>query len=200
MTVRLEGGCSIQLSYGCVAGQLLACLAGEVKRDGGKGLAVGRGSGLDGGVYATGPPPHPQALEDAEHLKLLSIFHYVMAGMTALAGCIPILHVAIGIMMVSGGLPGSPASSPPPAAFGWLFIGMGGLFILLAWTMAVLQFLTARWIAARRRRMFCFVMACIECAAVPVGTALGVFTILVLQRPSVRALFDAPPGGDYLNR
>lgn len=134
-------------------------------------------------------------------MKLLSVFHYVLAGMTALAGCIPILHVAIGIVMVSGGLPSSPSSSPPPAAFGWLFIGMGGLVILLAWTMAVLQFLTARWIAARKRRMFCFVMACIECAGFPVGTALGVFTILVLQRPSVRALFDAPPGGGgYLNR
>jgi hypothetical protein len=179
----------------------LACLTGEVKTDGGKGLAEGRAGGLDRGVQSPGPPPHPQALEDAEHLKLLSIFHYVLAGMTALAGCIPIIHVVLGIVMVSGSLPTSPTSPPPPAAFGWFFIGFGGLFILLAWTMAVLQFLTARWIAARRRRMFCFVMACIECAAIPVGTALGVFTILVLQRPSVRALFDEPPpGGGYLNR
>lgn len=134
-------------------------------------------------------------------MKLLSIFHYVLAGMTALAGCIPILHLVVGIVMVSGGFPSSPGSPPPPAAFGWLFIGIGGTVIVLAWTMAVLQFLAARWIAARQRRMFCFVMACIECAAFPVGTALGVFTILVLQRPSVRDLFDGPtPGGGYLNR
>lgn len=178
----------------------VACRAGEVKTDGGKGLAEGGAGGLDGGVQSPGPPPHPQLLEDAEHLKLLSIFQYVMAGMTALAGCIPILHVVIGIVMVSGTLPSSPSSPPPPAAFGWLFIGMGGMVILLAWTMAVLQFLTARWLGARRRRMFCFVMACIQCAGFPVGTALGVFTILVLQRPTVRTLFDAPDPGGYLNR
>ena len=178
----------------------LARLAGEVKTDGGKGLAEGRAGGLDGGVHSPGPPPHPQLMQDAEHLKLLSVFHYVLAGLTALAGCLPIIHVVLGIVMVSGALPRSPGSPPPPAAFGWLFIGMGGLVILLAWTMAVLLFLTARWIAARQRRTFCFVMACIECAGFPVGTALGVFTILVLQRPTVRALFDAPPGGGYLNR
>ncbi len=200
MTVRLEGGCSIQLSYGCFAGTGLARRAGEVKTDGGKGLAEGRAGGLDGGVQSPGPPPHPQLLEDAEHLKLLSIFYYVMAGMTALAGCLPILHVAFGIVMVSGSFPSTPSSTPPPPAFGWLFIGMGGLVILLAWTMAVLQFLTARWLAARRRWTFCFVMACIACVGFPLGTALGVFTILVLQRPTVRALFDDPLPGGYLNR
>ena len=178
----------------------LARLAGEVKTDGGKGLAERRAGGLDGGVQSAGPPPHPQALQDAEHLKLLSIFHYVMAGLTALVGCIPILHVVIGIVMVSGGLPSSPSSPPPPPAFGWLFIGFGGLFILLAWTMADVQFLTARWLGARRNRIFCFVIGCIECASVPLGTALGVFTILTLQRPSVRALFDGPDPGGYLNR
>lgn len=43
---------------------------------------------------------------------------------------------------------------------------------------------------------FVFVMACVQCANVPFGTALGVFTILVLQRPSVKALFEGlPPVG-----
>ena len=34
-----------------------------------------------------------------------------------------------------------------------------------------------------------FVVACILCLNVPIGTALGVFTILVLVRPTVKDLF-----------
>jgi hypothetical protein len=179
----------------------LARLAGEVKTDGGKGLAVGRGSGLDGGVQSSGPPPHPQLIQDAEHLKLLSVFHYVLAGLTALGGFFPLMYVAMGAMMVSGAFSGGGSAGAPPEAFGWFFVVIGALFSLLLWAFAVTLFLTARALAARRNRIFCLVIAAISCAGFPLGTALGVFTILVLQRPSIRHLFDGPPAeGGYLNR
>jgi hypothetical protein len=43
-------------------------------------------------------------------------------------------------------------------------------------------------------------MACVACLSVPLGTVLGVFTIIVLMRPSVKALFaevrdSAAPNG-----
>jgi len=154
-----------------------------------------------------GPPPHPQALQDAEHLKLLAIFHYVFAGMAALFGSIPIIHVIIGIMMVSGKIPmGPPASSsagaPPPlmpSDFGWFFIVIGGGIVLLSWVYAGLVFYAGRCLSARQKRTFCFVMACISCLHVPLGTALGVFTMLVLQRPTVQALFARQLPGGYSN-
>ncbi len=37
--------------------------------------------------------------------------------------------------------------------------------------------------------MFCFVMGCVECLFMPFGTVLGAFTILVLNRQSVKGLF-----------
>jgi len=47
------------------------------------------------------------------------------------------------------------------------------------------------------RYWFAFVMACIECLFIPFGTILGVFTIIVLSRESVKTLFwtvaEAPP-------
>jgi hypothetical protein len=39
--------------------------------------------------------------------------------------------------------------------------------------------------------MRCFVVAAIECIFMPFGTVLGVFTIIVLSRPSVKALFQS---------
>ena len=139
-------------------------------------------------------------MQDAEHLKLLSVFHYVLAGLTSLAGFFPLIHVAMGAMMLSGAFSGGPSAGAPPEAFGWLFVAIGGLFSLLLWTFAVTLFVAARALAARRNRIFCVVIAAISCAGFPLGTALGVFTILVLLRPTVRALFDGPPEGGYLNR
>jgi hypothetical protein len=42
----------------------------------------------------------------------------------------------------------------------------------------------------RRHRTLSFVMACLTCINIPLGTALGVFTLVVLSRPSVKALYD----------
>ena len=42
------------------------------------------------------------AYNDAEHLRLLSIFHYVVAGLAALLGTVPVIHLTIGILMLEG--------------------------------------------------------------------------------------------------
>ena len=55
--------------------------------------------------------------QDEQHLDLLSIFHYVVGGITALLSCIPFLHVAIGIAMLCGAFEGH---NPPPRSFGWV--------------------------------------------------------------------------------
>ena len=39
--------------------------------------------------------------------------------------------------------------------------------------------------------MFCVVTAGVMCAFAPFGTVLGVFTLLVLHRPAVKAAFAA---------
>jgi len=40
---------------------------------------------------------------------------------------------------------------------------------------------------------YCFVMACLSCVNMPLGTVLGVFTIVVLVRPGVKELFGRAP-------
>ena len=57
--------------------------------------------------------------------------------------------------------------------------------------------LAGRWLGSARNRMFCFVNACIMCLHAPFGTALGIFTILVLSRPSVVARFEANQHGYF---
>lgn len=54
--------------------------------------------------------------------------------------------------------------------------------------------LAGRALAQRRRYTFCLVIAGVACMFMPFGTVLGVFTIIVLLRDSVKELF-ATGGG-----
>lgn len=40
--------------------------------------------------------------QDAQHLRLLSIFHYVVAGIAAFFALLPVFHLVFGLMMVGG--------------------------------------------------------------------------------------------------
>jgi hypothetical protein len=135
----------------------------------------------------------PQQIIDNEHLKLLSIFHYVLGGTAALFACIPIIHVVIGLVFLLSPHAFGEGPNQPPAFLGWLFVLMGGFFMLFGWTYAILVLIAGRCIGLRRCRTYCFVVACVECLWVPFGTCLGVFTIMVINRESVKALFTPKP-------
>jgi hypothetical protein len=132
-----------------------------------------------------------------EHLRLLSIFHYVVAGMAALFSMFPVIHLVMGVIFLVA--PPSNAQDALPLAFvGWFFVIFASFFILCGLTFATCLVLAGRNLARRRRYLFCLVMACVACMFVPFGTVLGVFTILVLMRPGVRGRFagevDEPVG------
>ncbi len=144
-------------------------------------------------------PPDPSApslsMEDASQLRLLSIFHYVVGGITALFSLFPLIHVAIGIGVITGAMPMNDASGNPTddgRMFGWIFIVIGGLVILCGLTLGAFIAYAGRCLAAHRRHTLCMVVAALSCLCMPLGTVLGVFTLVVLLRPSVKAAFDAP--------
>jgi hypothetical protein len=136
--------------------------------------------------------------QDEEHLKLIAVFHFVVAGLEAVLGLLPVIHVAMGIAMLTGywPTPTSPSSGPMPDFMGWMFTIMGGAFILFYETLAFFTLLAGLSIRKRRRWLFCLVVAGVGCLNMPIGTTLGVFTFLVLLRPSVKALFEADPVAD----
>ena len=130
--------------------------------------------------------------EDIEHLDLLAMFHYIVAGITALFACMPFMHLFMGLAMVSGKFFEDSNGSAPPPIFGWMFIIMGAVFIVLGWSLAVAIFIAGRKLKKRENRMFCMVVAGIECIFMPFGTILGVFTLITLNKDSVKAIFAVP--------
>lgn len=139
------------------------------------------------------PRPPDVAYRDAEHLRLLSIFHYVLAGIIALFACIPLIYVALGMGMLLSPEAFADGGEPAPAFMGWMFVVMGAVFVLGGWAMAFATFKAAQYLKRRQRHTFCLVVAGLMCLFMPLGTVLGVFTLVTLSRESVRALFQPAP-------
>src|SRR5438552_1405949 len=131
--------------------------------------------------------------QDSEHLRLLSIFHYVVACVAAFCSFFPLLYTVMGFVFValSHHPPTNPSQQPPPAALGWAFVVLGIFLFLLGVVSALFLTFAGRSLSHRKHYWFAFVVACIECIFVPFGTILGVFTIIVLSREAVKTLFSS---------
>ena len=132
--------------------------------------------------------------QDEEHLRLLSIFHYVVGGLLALFACIPFIHLFIGLLMLFAPEIFGPGPNQPPRAFGLMFVVIACVIILIGWALAGAVIWAGRCLAQQRHHTFCLVVAALSCFFVPVGTVLGVFTIVVLVRTSVKTLFERQTG------
>ena len=76
-----------------------------------------------------------------------------------------------------------------------MFIGVALFIILSGLTFATCVAVAGRRLVRHTGYMYCLVIAGIECIFVPLGTILGVLTIVVLMRPQVKELFGVAETG-----
>src|SRR5436190_23045593 len=112
--------------------------------------------------------------QDEQQLRLLSIFHYVCAGMVALFACFPIIHLVIGLVMVFHPQSFGPGKEQPPGFFGWMFVGIASMIILMGWTLAAMLAWAGRCLGRRVHYMFCFIVAGVGFPFMALGTAAWV--------------------------
>ena len=139
-----------------------------------------------------------------EHIRLLSIFHYVLGGMLALFGCFPLIHLAMGIFFLTTDFPEQPAEQMPDGQaqmnpedaqklVGAMFVIIPVFIILGFWALALLIIIAGRKLGRYQAHTFCLVAAGASCLFMPFGTVLGVFTLITLLKPEARDLFGLPP-------
>lgn len=141
------------------------------------------------------PPPlmRDQRKVDAEHLRLLAVFHFVVAGL-AVAGTLLLgLHyLFLRTFLSNPETWRSPrGGGPSPEAFfsifKWFYLFFGVVLVLSA----LVNVLSGLFIERRRFRTFSMVVAAIDCIQIPFGTVLGVFTLVVLVRDSVMEVYES---------
>jgi hypothetical protein len=127
--------------------------------------------------------------QDLQHLKLLSVFYYVVGGLIALFSCFALIYLLMGVAFVAAPPPAG-GGPPPPAALGWFFIAFSAAAMLLGWAWAAALMLAGWFLGQCRHYVYCLVMGCSALLFQPFGTVLGVFTIILLIRPTVKRLFE----------
>lgn len=122
--------------------------------------------------------------QDREHLRILSILFYVMAGIIAAASSLLLIYVAIGIAMIL-----LPAPNRAGAGTGLIMIIFCSVFLLVGLAFAGCNAAVGYCISRNKAYVFTLVIAGMICIFKPLGTALGIFTFIVLLRPSVREIY-----------
>jgi len=128
---------------------------------------------------------------DESHLGLLSVFHFVAAGLAVL-GLVGLYgHYAMFRAVLSDPKMWQQQGAPPPpfemfSALKWMYM----IFAAGLVGTGVLNLLAGLFLRTKKRRAFTLAVAGINCLDMPLGTVLGVFTIVVLGRESVRDLYQ----------
>lgn len=135
-----------------------------------------------------------QAIIDEEHLRLLSLFHYIKGGITvgfSLFGLFYFMLIAMFTKAASQAeLPPGDLDNQFPVEFFSYFLMIVGVMVALTLVFGLLQFLSGYYIRRNRNRLFSLIIGIIECIEIPYGTALGVMTIIVLSRYSVKRRYE----------
>jgi hypothetical protein len=146
-------------------------------------------------------PPHPAVTEKT--LRWLVLLHYVLAASTALCAA-PSLSLFVGAWELLHSPDQAlsqwaldahhftdrllPADYDAPLKAAWLVM-LTGMEITLSVAHAALLFYVGRCIARRRRFVLCVLFSLFNATYVPLGTALSVWTLVVLLKPHVKRLF-----------
>lgn len=143
-------------------------------------------------------------MSEGRELGLLARLHYALAVLTALAPLVtvPMLRTGVGLL--------APPKTPPAAfrpvvfsdleteervwrsVLGKLAVGGVAAVVAVCLMHAAVLWYIGRQIAARHRRLLVMIFSVLHLINVPLGTALSLFTFVVLGRDRILLSGDAP--------
>jgi hypothetical protein len=136
-------------------------------------------------TYGYPSPPVPPTLTpaDGEQLTAVGVLFCVYGGFTGLASLL------FGVVAVLPVLLGSHSSDPPPWFLSGIFLLLFGFAAALLFFQSLLMAFGGYGLCRRKHYVLCIVAAGVAMLNMPLGTALGIVTLFILQRPAVKAAF-----------
>jgi heme/copper-type cytochrome/quinol oxidase subunit 2 len=126
-------------------------------------------------------------IANGEQLNLLSIFNFVMGGLNILGAFIMMAYTAL-FGFISNRLPHH-GGEEAEVVF-TIFTSVFGILAFFLLTVGVLLIISGFKLRKRTNRMFSLVMGVLTLPSFPFGTALGVFSIIVLSKPGVKEIYQ----------
>ena len=133
-------------------------------------------------------------MSDDEQLDLLGIFHY-LAGWAGVIGLVVCLSYAIGgFAMLSNPEKYTADGRVAPdeiGVLGMLMLAGGAIGAAIAGVLTLCLACSGYCLRKRRNRILSMLVAIVSCLCFPLGTVLGILTLIVLNRPAVKAIYGA---------
>lgn len=135
-----------------------------------------------------------QRILDEEHLRLLALFHYISGALTIAFASLFIFHLIFIVFAMNNPeifrVPQRPEEfeTMPQQLLG-MFAAFIGSFVIGGIAYGVVQIVSGRFISRRRYRTFSFIAVFPNILFIPYGTLLAIFTLIILERPSIKALY-----------
>jgi len=138
--------------------------------------------------------------KDLEHLKLLGIFHYIWGALSLIGGLfLGAYFVVIGVVLITNpSATSSTEESGSAGVVGGVMIAIGVVAFLIVVVYGILTLMAGgKYRKHQGGYWFLFILAIITLiiGGIP-GIVLGIFSLIVLGRPSVKALIkgESLPG------
>jgi hypothetical protein len=128
-----------------------------------------------------------QTIIDNEHINLLSMFHLISGILALLYSVFMALYFGfiIFVFKLSEKFDGE-----FPIQFMGVIISIWIIVLLFAIAFGIAKIFSSKWLKQRKNRTFSIVISCIECFSFPYGAILGVLSIIVLNRSSVKSIYS----------
>lgn len=133
----------------------------------------------------------PDLSDEKEQVRLLALFHLVVAVLAFLFSLIPLLQLLPAAALLGDALSG-PQRDVGGAIAGGLWVAGASALLLASWIVVCALILSGSFLRRRRHYTFCLVVSAVVFFVVPLGTVLAVVSWIVLLRPEVKALFAEP--------
>ena len=131
--------------------------------------------------------------KDLEHLKLLGIFHYIWGALSLIGGIfIGGYFLVIGVILMNNPPTSTSSEDSGTASMaGGILIGVGVVLFLVVVVYGILTLMAGgKYRKHQGGYWFCFILAIVTLVigGIP-GIVLGIFSLIVLSRESVKTLF-----------
>ena len=155
------------------------------------------------------PPARSQQEKDNINLKLIYVFHYALAALTAAKALLGIPLVLIGLPGLDGQNPQHTESSrliaeivvelvgdptfDEPALMGAILVMSGATTITLSLVHGGALAYIGWCVAKRKRRLLTVIFSWFDLMYLPFGTLLSLYVIYYLRQPSIMAQYETTP-------
>lgn len=126
----------------------------------------------------------------ARNINTLAILQYVWAGLTMLSALIIfVIYFILGTVFTSDNMIMNGDDEIAFKFIGGFFLILSIVVLFILLISSVLKILCGIFMQKKKNRVFCIVIAALECFNIPLGTALGIFTIIELEKQEAKELF-----------